>query len=80
MRAKRKPKEAALLGIGLDGQDGMTRLTRGKNFVLCGGSEQTHSLMQETAIKINEHLDSRGKRLEEITPRELHDICQKVLR
>jgi hypothetical protein len=80
MRAKRKPIGAALLGIGLDAQDGMTRLTRGKNFVLCGGSEQTHSLMQETAIKINEHLDSRGKRLEEITPRELHDICQKVLR
>ena len=80
MRAKRKPNGAGLLGIGLDAQDGMTRLTRGKNFVLCGGSEQTHSLMQETAIKINEHLDSRGKRLEEITPRELHDICQKVLR
>jgi hypothetical protein len=78
MRAKRKANGAALLGIGLDGQDGMTRLTRGKNFVLCGGSEQTHSLMQETAIKINEHLDSRGKRLEEITPGELRDICQKV--
>jgi len=80
MRAKRKPNGAALLGLGFDGQDGMTRLTRGKNFVLCGGSEQTHSLMQETAIKINEHLDNRGKRLEEITPGELRDICQKVLR
>jgi hypothetical protein len=80
MRAKRKPNGAALLGIGLDAQDGMTRLTRGKNFVLCGGSEQTHSLMQETAIKINEHLDSRGKRLEEMSPGELRDICQKVLR
>ena len=78
MRAKRKPKGAALLGLGFDAQDGMTRLTRGKNFVLCGGSEQTHSLMQETAIKINEHLDSRGKRLEEITSGELRDICQKV--
>jgi len=80
MRANRKPKGAALVGIGLDGQDGTTRLTRGKNFVLYGGSEQTHSVMQETAIKINEHLDSRGKRLEEITPNELRDICQKVIR
>jgi hypothetical protein len=80
MRAKRKPNEAAILGVGFDAQDGVTRLTRGKNFVLCGGSEQTHSQMQETAIKINEHLDSRGKRLEEITPGELRDICQKVLR
>ena len=78
MRAKRKPKGAALVGLGFDGQDGTTRLTRGKNFVLAGGSEETHGVMQETAIKINEHLDSRGKRLEDISLGELRDICEKV--
>lgn len=60
----------------MDNDDGHTRLTRGKNFVLLGGSEQTHSVMQETAVKINEHLDKRGKRLEDVSVGELRDICR----
>lgn len=73
-----KRKQAALLGLGLDGQDGHTRLTRGKNFVLYGGSEETHATMQETAIKVNERLDRRGKQLEDVSPRELLDIFRDV--
>ena len=74
----KKRKQAALLGLGLDNQDGHTRLTRGKNFVLYGGSEETHAVMQETAIKVNERLDRRGKQLEDVSPRELHDIFREV--
>jgi len=75
----KKRKQAALLGLGLDNQDGHTRLTRGKNFVLYGGSEETHSTMQETAIKVNERLDRRGKRLEDVSPKELADIFREVV-
>ncbi len=79
MRSARKSrKSAALLGLAFDNDDGHTRLTRGKNFVLCGGSRQTHHVMQETALKINEHLDRRGKRLEDVGLRELRDICREV--
>ncbi len=67
-----------MLGIGLDGTDGHTRLTRGKNFQLVGGSEQTHAVMQETAIKINEHVDRSGKRLEDVSREKLSDICNEV--
>ena len=74
----KKRKQAALLGLGLDNQDGHTRLTRGKNFVLYGGSEETHAVMQETAIKVNERLDRRGKQLEDVSPREMHDIFREV--
>ncbi|HYW79641.1 MAG TPA: hypothetical protein VE890_08695 [Thermoguttaceae bacterium] len=76
--AHKKRKSAALLGLGLDNDDGHTRLTRGKNFVLYGGSQETHGVMQETAIKINEHLDRRKKRLEDVSVRELRDICHEV--
>ena len=71
-------KSAALLGLAFDNDDGHTRLTRGKNFVLFGGSEPTHAVMQETALKINEHLDKRGKRLEDVSVGELRDICQDI--
>ncbi|HEX3659318.1 MAG TPA: hypothetical protein VHV55_26245 [Pirellulales bacterium] len=79
MKASRKPKKTpALLGLGLDGDDGHTRLTRGKNFVLYGGSEETHGQMQETAVKLNEQLDRLGKRLEDVPPRDLSQMLREI--
>ena len=71
--SKAAPK-TRLLGVGLDNEDGHTRLTRGGNFTLYGGSEETHGRMQETAIKMNEELSRRGKRLEDCSPREVCDL------
>ena len=71
-------KQSAILGVGLDNQDGHTRLTRGKNFVLVGGSQDTHAVMQETAIKVNERLDKAGKRLEDVSITELREIVHDV--
>ena len=34
--------------------------------------------MQETAIKINERLDQQGRRLEDVSPRELGQICRDI--
>ena len=79
MRATNRSREsAALLGVAFDAQDGQTRLTRGKNFALVGGSEETHAVMRETAVKVNEHADRKGKTLAEVSAGELRDICQQV--
>jgi hypothetical protein len=67
-----------LLGLGLDNDDGHTRITRGKNFTLLGGSEQTHAIMQETAVKVNEHIDRTGKRLEDVSIGEFREIIHEV--
>lgn len=66
-----------MLGIGLDA-DGHKRLTTGPNFALVGGSEETHELMTEKAIKINEKLTVRGKQLEDVTGQEFDDIAHSV--
>jgi len=71
-------KKSWLLGIGHDNDDGHLRITRGDNFRLFGGSEQTHEVMQETAVKFNEKLRDRGKRLEEITRQEFRDIAHEI--
>lgn len=68
------PAKPKILGVGLDNEDGHTRLTRAENFTLYGGSEETHGKMQETAIKVNEQLTKRGKRLEDCSPREVADM------
>lgn len=72
-----QPK-AKILGVGLDNEDGHTRLTRAENFTLYGGSEETHGRMQETAVKVNEQLARRGKRLEDCSPHEVADMIHEA--
>ncbi len=74
---KAGPKKALLVGIGLD-SDGHKRVTTGKNFALVGGTKDTHAEMTEKAIKMNEHLDRRGKELHEVSREEFDDIAHKV--
>jgi hypothetical protein len=73
-----KQKKAWLLGLGLDNKDGHTRITTGENFKLIGGTEETHGLMQEKAIKMNEHLKQRGRTLDTVSRDEFHDIANKL--
>jgi hypothetical protein len=69
-------KFALLLGVGLDGKDGHYRQTKGEEFLLIGGSEDTHAVMQEKALALAEELARRGKRLSDVeNPEELRDIA-----
>ncbi|MCP3966295.1 MAG: hypothetical protein GY750_09090 [Lentisphaerae bacterium] len=70
-------RKAMMLGMGLDNKDGHKRITKGENFVIAGGSEETHDRMAETVIKVNEKLSKRGKRLEECSAKEFSDIVQE---
>ncbi|MCL5098321.1 MAG: hypothetical protein M1608_12505 [Candidatus Omnitrophica bacterium] len=66
-----------MLGLGLD-NDGHKRLTTGPNFVLVGGTEETHSVMTEKVIKINEKIAARGKTLEKLSRGEFEEIADSV--
>ena len=66
----RRRRKAGLLGVGLDGEDGHVRVTRGGNFYLVGGSHDTHQRMQEKCIKFNEKLGAAGKQLEDLERQE----------
>lgn len=69
---------AWLLGLGLDGRDEHVRITRGEEFTLMGGSQQTHEQMQEQVIRFSEELDRLGKRLRDISPEEFRDIADRT--
>lgn len=66
-----------MLGLGLD-SDGHKRITSGDNFTLVGGSKETHEVMTEKVIKINEKLAKKGKSLEQVSREEFDDIAQSV--
>jgi hypothetical protein len=76
-KRKKSRRKALLLGVGLD-SDGHKRVTTGPNFALVGGSAETHEVMTEKVIKINEKLAAKGKQLEDVSHDEFDDIAQSV--
>jgi hypothetical protein len=82
MSSKRRITErrvAGLLGLAFDAEDGHKRITRGKNFLLAGGSEQTHGHMRETFVRVTEQLDNRGLDLADVSVDELRDMLNDAL-
>jgi hypothetical protein len=67
-------RQRMLLGLGFDNQDGHKRLTKGEDFVLMGGSEETHKKMTETAIKVGEKLAKKGRTIRTASAEELRDV------
>lgn len=77
-----EPPQAAVtgvVGVGLDGADGHTRITRTEEMVLLGGSEETHEKMQETAIRFGENLEKQGKTLREASVGEVMDLLRDAI-
>jgi len=80
----RKPKETktelvGLFGIGFDHQDEHQRITEGEEFLLVGGSEETHERMQDVAIHVTESLKNKGKRLQDACVDEVIDLMHKAM-
>jgi hypothetical protein len=72
------PVVRGILGVGTDGADGQTRITRTEEMVLVGGSRETHDRMQETAIRFAEGLEKRGKTLPEASVGEVLDLLREA--
>ncbi|HJO53720.1 MAG TPA: hypothetical protein QF373_04425 [Verrucomicrobiota bacterium] len=70
-------KKSVMVGLGMD-SDGHKRITTGDNFVVAGGTQDTHEQMTETVVKINEKLTERGKCLNTVERTEFNDIAESV--
>jgi hypothetical protein len=76
-KRRRRTPINGILGLGLDNEDGHKRITTGDQFVLLGGSDETHGRMTEMMMKTFEELKRRHKRLEQCEPQEVADILAK---
>jgi hypothetical protein len=70
-------KQQRIFGLGLDNQDGHTRVTKTKNVILKGGSEETHEKMQEISIRFEEKL--KGKSLTGMDQKEVIDRIKEAV-
>lgn len=77
-----QPSIQGILGLGLDQkrEDGEKRITQSENFLLVGGSEETHERMTDTAMRFDERLRDKGKRLQDASPAEVLDLLRDSMR
>ncbi len=68
-----------VLGVGLDGNDGHKRVTQGDDFLLVGGSHETHERMQDMVVRMSERVKRKGKTLREISKDEFEDLARDSL-
>jgi hypothetical protein len=77
--SKSREEVVGILGVGLDNQDEHQRITHCEDFLLVGGSEETHERMQDTAIRFSESLEKKGKTLRETSPAEAFDLLREAM-
>jgi len=85
MRAKGGKKDkktgiTGIVGLGLDQNDESKRVTKSDHFLLLGGSQETHERMQDIAIRFEERLKDRGKRLQDTSVPEAIDLLRDSIR
>ena len=66
-----------IMGLGLD-SDGHARVTKGDDFLLLGGSEETHERMQEDVDRFQHALDKLGTDLQRASQVELREAAEKA--
>jgi hypothetical protein len=76
---KRQEEVVGILGVGLDNEDEHRRITCCEDFLLVGGSEETHERMQDTAIRFSESLEKKGKTLRDTSPAEAFDLLREAM-
>jgi hypothetical protein len=73
------PPVTGLLGLGLDGRDGHRRVTSGDDFLLVGGSEETHERMQDVVLRMRAKLKGSGRSFGDLSRGEFEDLARKSL-
>ncbi|MDF7807140.1 hypothetical protein P4E94_06805 [Pontiellaceae bacterium B12219] len=76
--ANRK-KVIRLLGVGFDTDDGHIRITKGENYDVLMGSDESHEFIQQLIQKIEAELKARGLKLDDMTPEEFSAFVKTVM-
>jgi hypothetical protein len=77
-RDSKTTEVVGLLGVALDNTDGHRRITQSEEFLLVGGSKETHENMQDIAVRFAESLKKRGKTLPETPVEEVIELLHKA--
>lgn len=78
MSAGSQKKIIRLLGVGFDADDGHVRITKGENYDVLMGSDESHEYIQQLIRKIEKELEVRGLGLDDFTPEEFSEFLKTI--
>ncbi|NNJ71026.1 MAG: hypothetical protein HKP10_07035 [Kiritimatiellales bacterium] len=78
MPSSNQKKIVRLLGVGFDAEDGHVRITKGENYDVLMGSDESHEYIQTLIHKIEDELSSRGVTLDNLTPEEFAELVASI--
>ncbi len=78
MQDDKQKKIIRLLGVGFDAEDGHVRITKGENYDVLMGSDESHEYIQKLIQKIEDELKARGLSLDDLTPSEFSKIVESL--
>jgi hypothetical protein len=78
MPTENHKKIVRLLGVGFDAEDGHIRITKGENYDVLMGSDESHEYIQQLIRKIENELRIRRMRLDELTPEEFEELIKSI--
>jgi hypothetical protein len=78
MNGSRQKRIVGLLGVGFDHQDGHIRITQADQYQVVMGSQDSHRELQKICSKIEQTIQSSGRKLQEYTPEEFVELLAEI--
>jgi len=78
MPQENRKKIVRLLGVGFDAEDGHIRITKGDNYDVFMGSDESHEYLQQLIEKIEDELKARDMKLDDLTAEEFAEFIQSL--
>lgn len=77
---RNNPKKVIrLLGVGFDSDDGHVRITKGENYDVLMGSNESHEYIQQMIQKIEDALKEKNLSLDDLSPEEFSEFVKNNL-
>ena len=78
MSGENPRKIVRLLGVGFDSEDGHIRITKGEKYDVLMGSDESHEYIQKLIQRIEDELEARGMKLDDLTPEEFGEFMKSI--
>lgn len=78
MSSGNRKKIVRLLGVGFDAEDGHIRITKGENYDVLMGSDESHEYIEQLIRKIEDELRLRELSLDDLTPEEFSEFIKSI--
>jgi hypothetical protein len=78
MSEEKQKKIIRLLGVGFDAEDGHVRITKGENYDVLMGSNESHEYIRQLIQKIEVELENRNISLNDLSPEEFTELVGSI--